>query len=147
MSELTIRKVSGRILIVDDEPMNVRLLQRMLGHAGCDDHHSTTDSRTALALCESVVPDAILLDLNMPHLDGLTLLGLFAERYPCRVSLPILVLTADVTTQTKHRALQAGATDFLTKPLDALELVLRLGNHLEIRRLQLQFKENNEYHE
>ena len=143
MSAPLLVKISGRIMIVDDEFANVRLLERMLGHAGIEEHRSTMDPREALALCEEFQPDAVLLDLNMPHIDGITLLGFLGERFPCRLTLPILVLTADATTETKHRALQAGATDFLTKPLDHLELVLRLGNHLTSRRLHLETIENN----
>lgn len=144
MSLLEVRKITARVMIVDDEVANVQLLKRMLGFAGCTDCPATTDSREALDLCKTTRPDVILLDLNMPHLSGIDLLGLFAEHSPCRISMPILVLTADGTRETRHAALQAGASDFLTKPFDALELVLRLGNHLQSRDLFLKVVENNE---
>jgi putative two-component system response regulator len=143
MSLLEVRKIEGRILIVDDEPANVRLLRRMLGCAGCTDVFSTSDPREAVALSISCVPDAILLDLNMPFLDGITLLGHLTEQYPCRITMPILVLTADSSVETRRLALQSGASDFLTKPLDAVEVALRIGNHLRCRTLHLQSLENN----
>lgn len=138
-----IRKLHGRVLIIDDSVMNVRLVERMLQCAGCTDYYSTTDPRQAMDLCATVKPDVVLLDLNMPFIDGFTLLGQFSEQFPCRITMPIVVLTADATTETKHRALQAGATDFLTKPIDALELVLRLGNLLDARKLHLEAVESN----
>ncbi len=133
-----IRKLSGRMLIIDDSVMNVRLLERMLQCAGCTDYFSTTDPRQAMDLCATVKPDVVLLDWNMPFIDGFTLLGMLGERFPCRITMPIVVLTADATNETKHRALQAGATDFLTKPIDALELVLRLGNLLDTKKYHLE---------
>jgi len=139
-----IRKLSGRMLIIDDSAMNVRLLERMLQCAGCTDHYSTTDPRQAMDLCATVKPDVVLLDWNMPFLDGHTLLGMLAEKFPCRITMPIVVLTADATTETKHRALQAGATDFLTKPIDALELVLRLGNILDAKKYHLEAMQGKE---
>lgn len=135
---IEVRKISGRVLIIDDSVMNVRLLERMLQYAGCTDYFSTTDPRQAMDLCTSVQPDVVLLDLNMPFIDGFDLLDMFAEKFPCRITMPVVVLTADATTETKHRALQAGASDFLTKPIDALELVLRLGHLLDARNLHLE---------
>ncbi len=142
-ADLEIRKITGPIMIVDDEPSNVRLLETMLVHAGCTKRYTTTDPRLALEMCARWRPDAVLLDLIMPHLDGITLLGQLAERFPDRLAMPILVLTADASKETKYRVLQAGASDFLTKPLDALEVVLRLGNHLTSRSLHLEVTESN----
>lgn len=144
MIPIEVRKISARMLIIDDEPANVRILRRMLGIAGCEDFHSTTESTEALALCHAIVPDVVLLDLHMPRLDGITLLGQLTELFPCRISMPILVLTADGNLETRYRALEAGASDFLMKPFDALELVLRLGHHLETRRLYLELQEGKE---
>ena len=126
-----------RILIVDDEPVNVALLEDMLGFSEFRDFVSTTDPRQVISLCRARRPDLILLDLNMPHLDGFAVMRRLAEEYPGDECLPILVLTADVTLETKRRALSAGATDFLTKPFDQVEVVLRINNLLRTRRQHL----------
>src|SRR3989337_3017208 len=91
------RLSAARIVIVDDEPANVRLLERILQHAGYTDLTSTTAPRDALALCKETEPDLILLDLHMPHVDGFAVM---AELRPLLVDanyLAILVLTADST--------------------------------------------------
>src|SRR5438067_8117469 len=123
-----------KILIVDDEPANVALLEDMLGEQGYNHLKSTTDSRCVRELCDEFDPDLILLDLFMPHLDGFAVLeSLRADR--SEVYLPIIVLTADVNEETKRRALHCGATDFLNKPLDHIEVLLRIRNLLETRRI------------
>jgi len=123
-----------KILIVDDEPANVALLEDMLGEQGYTHLKSTTDSRRVSELCREFDPDLILLDLFMPYLDGFSVLdSLRAER--SEVYLPIIVLTADVNEETKRRALHCGATDFLNKPLDHIEVLLRIRNLLETRRI------------
>jgi two-component system NtrC family sensor kinase len=124
----------ARILIVDDEPVNVRLLERVLATAGYRSVEGITDPREALARYRALQPDLVLLDLMMPHLDGIAVLGQLkaemGEDYR-----PVLVLTADVTLDARRRALEAGATDFLTKPFEQVEVLLRIGNMLETRRL------------
>ena len=123
-----------KILIVDDEPANVALLEDMLGEQGYTQLKSTTDSRRVLELCDEFDPDLILLDLFMPHVDGFAVLeSLRGDR--SEVYLPIIVLTADVNEETKRRALNLGATDFLNKPLDYIEVLLRIRNILETRRI------------
>jgi len=126
--------VKMRILIVDDEPANVALLEDILGNQGYTDLKSTTDSRRVSELCREFDPDLILLDLFMPHVDGFVVLdSLRADR--SEVYLPIIVLTADVNEETKRRALHGGATDFLHKPFDYIEVLLRIRNLLETRRI------------
>jgi signal transduction histidine kinase len=131
----------ARILVVDDEPANVRLLERMLAEAGYRQVKSTTDSRQVLALYGEFQPDLILLDLMMPHLDGIAVIQ--SLRIPEDVFLPILVLTADATSDAKKRALEAGAKDFLTKPFDRLEVLLRIRNLLDTRHLYLDLERHN----
>lgn len=126
-----------KILIIDDEPMNVALLEEVLAEAGYKQLKSVTDSRVALETCYSFAPDLVLLDLMMPHVDGLTILGALRSAGD-EVFLPVIVLTADANEETKRAALRAGATDFLLKPLDFLEVRLRIANLLEMRRLHLQ---------
>jgi CheY-like chemotaxis protein len=126
---------SAKILIVDDEPANVRLLERLLQGAGYTQLEKTTDSRQVLALYQTFHPDLILLDLLMPHLDGVAVLGQVRSVIPSGEYVPVLVLTADATLDAKRRALAAGANDFLTKPFEQFEVVLRIRNLLDTRRL------------
>ena len=133
--------IQARILVVDDEPANVRLLERMLAEGGYRQVKSTTDSRQVLALAGAFEPDLILLDLMMPHLDGIAVIQQL--RIPEDVFLPILVLTADATSEAKKRALEAGAKDFLTKPFDRLEVMLRIRNLLDTRSLYLDLERHN----
>lgn len=126
-----------KLLIVDDEPVNVALLESILTAHGYTRVRSTTDARTALALFESYGPDLVLLDLTMPHIDGFAILETL--RASARDNLvPVIVLTADCTDATKWRALRAGATDYLLKPFDNTEVVLRIRNLLQLRHLHLQ---------
>lgn len=127
----------ARILIVDDEPSNVRLLERILDLQGVKEVRSTMDSRKALPLFFDFEPDLVLLDLNMPHLDGFAVLAQMNSAIPADSYLPVLILTADITAETRRRALSGGAKDFLTKPLDNSEVVLRIKNLLENRFLNL----------
>jgi putative two-component system response regulator len=125
-----------KILIVDDEPANVALLQEILIENGYVRTASVIDSKQALATCKKFEPDLILLDLMMPSPDGFAILdSLRLERE--ETFLPVVVLTADTNEETKRRALTAGATDFLCKPFDHTEVVLRIRNLLETRRVHL----------
>ena len=131
------------ILVVDDQPANVALLERILSGSGFQNCHSTTDPRQVEALVRSVKPDLMLLDLQMPHIDGFEVMRLL-ETVPEGEGLPIVILTADITSEAKHASLGMGARDFLTKPLDAIEVMLRVKNLLETRFLQEQLKDHNE---
>lgn len=133
------RRTFGRmkILIIDDEPLNVALLEELLSEAGYKQLRSITDSRLAVDVCGTFVPDLILLDLMMPHVDGFAILHSIRSAGG-DVFLPVIALTADANEETKRAALGAGATDFLLKPLDHLEVLLRIANLLEMRRLHIQ---------
>ena len=124
----------ARVLAVDDTPANLELLKAVLRRAGLPDVQTVTDPRQAMAAVTALEPDLVLLDLHMPHLDGFTLLEQIVQ-HAAGSYLPVLVLTADTTTDAVHRALGAGARDFLTKPFDVTEVVLRVGNLLETRAL------------
>jgi signal transduction histidine kinase/BarA-like signal transduction histidine kinase len=132
-----------KILIIDDEEVNVRLLKRILQCGGYENLISTTDSRTAIALFQDARPQLILTDWLMPHLNGCALVGQLRQLIGPDDYLPIVVLTADVTPQAKRQALTIGATDFLTKPIDALEVTLRVGNLLKSRWSHLKILEQN----
>jgi putative two-component system response regulator len=126
-----------KILLLDDEPANIALLEGILSDSGYTRVQSVMDSREALDQYKTFGPDLILLDLMMPHVDGFAILEALRAQ-PDEIFLPVIVLTADANEQTKLRALQAGATDFLLKPFDQIEVLLRIGNLLEMRRLHLQ---------
>ena len=126
-----------KILIIDDEPVNVALLEAMLDVSGYTQVKSITDSRLALETCKTFEPDLILLDLLMPNVNGFAILESL-RAYSNEIYLPIVVLTADMTEEAKLRALKAGATDFLHKPLDQTEVILRIRNLLETRRAHQQ---------
>jgi PleD family two-component response regulator len=126
-----------KVLAIDDEPGNVALLEAMLLEGGYTRVRTITDSRLAMEACVSFDPDIILLDLMMPHVDGFAILESVREA-AAETFLPVIVLTADANEATKLRALRAGATDFLLKPFDQLEVLLRMNNLLETRRLHLQ---------
>jgi putative two-component system response regulator len=134
--------VNGRILIVDDQEASVVLLERILERAGYEEQAATTNSRQALSLFLSFQPDLILLDLHMPGLDGFALLEQLDPLVPADAYLPIIVLTADANPEVKHRALASGAKDFLTKPFDQVEVLLRIRTQLQARFLHLELAEH-----
>ncbi len=127
---------NARILIVDDQEANVLYLESVLRKAGYTDFRSTSDSREVLPLFEQRRPD-LLLDLMMPHLDGFAVMEQLKPLVAEDSYLPILVLTADVSPETRRRALSGGANDFLVKPFDPREAVLRIHNLLSAWFLHL----------
>jgi putative two-component system response regulator len=135
----------GKLLIVDDEEENVFLLERVLRHAGYAYLRSTTDPRQVLSMFLEYQPDLILLDLQMPHLDGHAVMKQLAARIRPGTYLPILVLTADLSPEAKQRALSLNAKDFLNKPFDITEMLLRIRNLLETRFLYLQVQSQNQF--
>ena len=133
----------ARFLIVDDEPANISVLAQMLEAWDAVHIISTTDSRDTKHLLQSFHPDIILLDLNMPHLDGFEVLGELRPLIAPDDFLPILMLTADTTDNAKRQGLRSGAADFLTKPFDAVELSLRVHNLLSRRFLHQSLRAQN----
>jgi len=134
---------NARILIVDDEPANVDLLRRVLERAGFSRIESTNDSREAVELYVRFRPDLILLDLHMPHRDGLEIMDELNQIAEASY-LPILMLTGDDTQEAKREALSRGAKDFLNKPFSKDEVLLRIGTLLETRFLYLQIQSQNQ---
>ena len=128
---------AGKILIVDDQEANVRLLERALGDAGYTGITSTVQPRGVCDLHRANRYDLILLDLVMPGMDGFQVLEGLKEIEEGG-SLPVLVVTAQ--PEHKLRALRAGARDFVSKPLDLAEVVARVHNLLEVRLLHLETK-------
>lgn len=134
---------NARILIVDDEQANVDVLSGLLEFKDYTNVYTTIDPRLVAGLFQEINPDIILLDLMMPHLTGFQVMEQLAEQVPAGSYLPILVLTADVTTGSKLRALAGGAKDFLTKPFDLTEVDLRISNLLRTRYLHTQLQNQN----
>lgn len=125
-----------KILIIDDDRTSVCLLEQLLQRHGYSRVMGITDSRAALETCQTFDPDLVLLDLIMPEMDGFAVLEALREDGSERF-LPIIVLTADITEEAKARALEAGTTDFLVKPVSQIEALLRIRNLLEARRLNV----------
>jgi putative two-component system response regulator len=116
----------------------------MLGNAGYSHVVLTTRATEAVELCLARPPDLLMLDMRMPGLDGFAVLELLA---PVRIGadrFPVLVLTGDAAIETRRHALLAGADDFLLKPFDRLEVVLRVQNMVEKYRLQVALRHDND---
>src|SRR5688572_20305314 len=137
------RVTNARILIVDDEPASVDVLRRVLERGGYLQIESTTDARGTVALYNDYQPDLILLDLHMPHLDGLQVMDAL-NRVIEASYLPILMLTGDVSPEARSRALSRGAKDFLNKPFLSDEVLLRIRTLLETRFLYLDVQSQNQ---
>ena len=135
---------NSKILIVDDQEANVRILESLLEIKGFKQVKSTTDSRQVEDLVQSFSPDLLLLDLMMPHMSGFEVMERLRGKETEGHFMPILVLTADSTKESKQQALLLGATDFLTKPFDFTEVLLRINNLLMISNLTSSLKGQNE---
>ncbi|KQQ87317.1 EAL domain-containing protein [Massilia sp. Leaf139] len=129
----------ARVLVVDDQPVNVQLLEYLLKTTGYENVHSTSDPRQVVALHLKYRFDLIILDLHMPHLDGFQVMEAL-KPLESESWLPVLVVTAE--PDKKLAALEAGARDFLNKPLDTVEVMTRIRNLLEVR---LMHRESREY--
>jgi two-component system, NtrC family, sensor kinase len=133
----------ARILIVDDQTDNLRVLATVLGFAGYGNVRCLSDSRNILPVFREFQPDLILLDLHMPHVDGLAAMDQLATVIPQDDYLPVLVLTGDGTSEAKEKALSHGAHDYLSKPLNRTEVQLRVKNLLQTRHLHVQLRAQN----
>jgi putative two-component system response regulator len=121
-----------RILLVDDEPINIKVAKKYLANAGYLDCQSACNARDVLPMMIRAEPDLVLLDIVMPGFSGLDLLA--AIRADGQLEhIPVVMLTALEDRETKHRALALGATDFLAKPVDPSELVSRVRNVLQVK--------------
>jgi serine phosphatase RsbU (regulator of sigma subunit) len=130
--------LNARVLVVDDKEVNVRLLKSMLHSAGYVSVESTTDPNKVCELHRRNRFDLILLDLQMPGMDGFQVMEGLKEIEEDGY-LPVLVITAQ--PEQKLRALRAGAKDFVSKPFEFAELLARVHNILEVRLLHLKMKE------
>jgi putative two-component system response regulator len=121
---------NATILIVDDQMTNILLLESILQNAGYTKIHSTQDPTKVVSFVKELNPDLICLDIRMPQLNGFQVMGqlkiIQKDTY-----LPILVLTSEEDRETRLRALESGAKDFLHKPFDKIEVLIRIRNLLE----------------
>lgn len=124
--------LSCRVMIVDDEPINVKVAKKFVAALGYSDFITATDSRNVIELLRRETPDVLLLDVMMPHVSGLDVLDEM-QADPKLSRIPVIMLTASVDRGTRIQALNRGAADFLTKPLDPEELRPRLRNALLMR--------------
>ncbi|MDQ3207843.1 MAG: response regulator [Gemmatimonadota bacterium] len=133
------------ILIVDDEPPNVKVLQRVLAVAGYRRVTAITAPREAIARFAEIKPDLLLLDLHMPEIDGMGVMERLRAQLPSSEFFPILMLTGDASPLACQRALGMGASDFVAKPFDMHEVLIRIRNLLETRSLHRQVAEHNQH--
>jgi putative two-component system response regulator len=125
----------AKLMVVDDEPTNVKLVQRFLELDGYERFVTTTDSRRAVQMAREERPDCILLDLMMPHVSGLEILDQLRAD-PELALIPVIFLTAVTDGNTRRDALERGATDFLNKPIDPYELAPRVANVVAAKAFQ-----------
>ena len=131
----------ARILVVDDEDLNGQLLRRVLGRAGYEDVEVVAHAPDAPSTFETTSPDLVLLDLNMPGLDGFAIMRRLKQLIAEDDYVPIVVITGDLSFEARHRALTEGATDFLTKPFDETEIAARVRNLLQTRGLHQRLRD------
>ena len=120
------------IMLIDDEPINIKVARRYLQEAGYKDFIAVTDSTIAIDEILAHKPDVIVLDVMMPRINGIELLTTIRST-PQTAHIPVLILTANCERETRLKALDAGATDFLEKPVDPAELLPRVRNSLTIK--------------
>ena len=132
----------AKILIVDDEPTSIRLLKKILTEAGYTNLISTREAQKVQKLYQEIRPDLLVLDLHMPHMEGFKIMDQLREIEKDDY-LPILVISQERNRVIQFSALEAGAKDFLVKPYDSIEVILRIRNFLEVRMLHKQIREQN----
>lgn len=119
------------ILAVDDNATNLALIERLLAKLPEVETIALEDAVLALDWCAENRPDLILLDYMMPELDGLAFMRRL-KTLPGRAATPVIMITADLERDVRYQALEIGARDFLTKPLDAAEFIARIKNQLAL---------------
>jgi PAS domain S-box-containing protein len=137
------RLARATVLVVDDEPANVRLLTRFLERFGCEHVIGTTSPAEGVRLYQVHRPDLMLLDLHMPEMDGMTVLDSLRDVREERTRTPVLVLTGDPSSEAREAALGRGANEFVAKPFNLSEVLLRIDNLLETAFLYRELREQN----
>jgi putative two-component system response regulator len=137
-------RVEGlRILVVDDTEADAGALRHVLTSSGFAHVAVTTDPAAVEACCDAQPPDLVLLDLDLRAPGGLAVLERLQPRIHAAVAMPVIVLAGPETRDERRTALEAGARDFLTKPYDAEEVLLRVRNQLELRAVRLTQEEHD----
>ena len=134
---------NATILIVDDQMTNIMLLESILQNSGYTHVHSTQDPTQVVPLFKELNPDLMCLDIRMPELNGFQVMGQLKIIHQ-HAYLPILVLTSEEDRETRLRALESGAKDFLHKPFDKIEVLMRIRNLLEVSLLNKAMSRQNE---
>ena len=124
---------SCKIMIIDDEPLVIRVVKRFLAGDGFTNFVTVEDSREAMEAIQRESPDVVLLDIMMPNITGLDLLRQ-RQKDQTLMLVPFIILSANSENQIKREALALGATDFLAKPVDASDLTVRVQNSLTVKR-------------
>ncbi|HOY09514.1 MAG TPA: response regulator [Candidatus Omnitrophota bacterium] len=133
---------NSRILIVDDQKLHGLYLKKILAEEGFKNVEYANDSLKVLGLVRDFQPEIIVLDIFMPHLDGFQIMEQLAE-FRREHYLPILALSSEKSSDVRLRALQSGATDFLNKPYENMEIIFRIHNMIEMRSLHMEVKNQN----
>jgi len=141
MTEQTLRQ--ARIIVLDDDVATLCLLKGVLGRLGFANVEALSHPRGFVEQFKRCRPDLVITDLVMPEIDGFEIIEFVRSQEPAEVSLPVLVLTANHSAQSRRRALAAGATDILTKPFDPSELLMRIRNVLRTRFLHAALVDQN----
>ncbi|MDP3928386.1 MAG: response regulator [Bacteroidota bacterium] len=136
--------LNAKILIVDDQESNIEVLEDLLAIRGFTNIITSNDPRAVLEIAQTQKPEMILLDIMMPYLSGFDVMDQLKSAGLLTGFMPIIVLTADATIETKKKALSMGASDFLTKPFNLTEVELRIKNLLLNVYLLSQLKVHNE---
>lgn len=131
-------------LVIDDQLPHLRLLESILDKWRYLNVHSTTNPREALPLFMELQPDIVIVDLNMPDLNGFAVIQQLQSTLAPGEYMPIVVVSADITPESRRKAWALGARDFFTKPFNGNEFMLRILNLLETRYLHLQLKNQNQ---
>ncbi|MDH4276052.1 MAG: response regulator [Gammaproteobacteria bacterium] len=132
----------AKLLVVDDEAANVKLLTRLLEAEGYQRVLSTLDSREVVDLYREHQFDLVLLDIRMPNMDGFEVMRAL-QSVDSSDYVPVLVLTAQTDKETRLKALECGAKDFVNKPFDRLEVMTRIRNILQVRLLHNRIRQEN----
>jgi len=134
---------NAKILIVDDDATSIRLLTKILSDVGYTNIKSTKNPNKVQKLYNEIKPDLLVLDLHMPHMEGFKIMEQLKESHEEGDYLPILVISQERNRVIQFSALEAGAKDFLVKPYDSIEVLLRIRNFLEVRMLHQKIKDQN----
>jgi len=129
--------------VIDDQEHNLNLARQVLLFAGYSDIHILKDSRLAVDAIVNDQPDLVLLDVHMPYMDGYEILEKVHRRLGPDAFVPILMCTSDTSLEARQRALNLGANDFIAKPYERTEMLLRVRNFLRMRTMHLSICDEN----